>query len=275
MTDYNCSFEVKRLSSMMLRRGSTTSPCLGKSRMWPIIASDSLLFLSIAKSRTCFWSLGSGLVNIAVILVVGVTVTDSSLLQYSSVKDRKFDYHVNTRVTEIIPDQKVVKIASGSTVPYDILILATGSDAFVPQIPGHDAKGVFVYRTLSDLTHLIDFASVHRGQTAITIGGGLLGLEAAKAMRDLQDFSNVKIIDRNKWLLARQLDSDAGTLVSRKVRDLGVEVLHNKSLKRIDVDGDNNITGVTFTDGEGIDCCCVCFAVSCLMTPSLHSPCNY
>ena len=134
----------------------------------------------------------------------------------------------------------------------------------MPKIPGHDAKGVFVYRTLSDLTQLIDFAASHKAQTAITVGGGLLGLEAAKAMTDLQAFSSVKIVDRNKWLMARQLDSDAGSLVTKKVRDLGVEVLHNKSLKSIDVDNDSNMTGITFTDGERLDCCCVCFAVNCL-----------
>ena len=142
------------------------------------------------------------------------------------------------------------------------MVLATGSDAFVPQIPGHEAKGVFVYRTLSDLTRLIEFASVNKNKTAITIGGGLLGLEAAKAMTDLEDFGNVKIVDRNQWLLARQLDSDAGRLVTKKVRELGLEVLHQKSLRSIDVSDDNSITGVTFTDGEHIDCCCVCFAVS-------------
>ena len=81
-------------------------------------------------------------------------------------------------------------------------------------------------------------------------------------MTDLEDFGNVKIVDRNQWLLARQLDSDAGRLVTKKVRELGLEVLHQKSLRSIDVSDDNSITGVTFTDGEHIDCCCVCFAVS-------------
>lgn len=90
----------------------------------------------------------------------------------------------------------------------------------------------------------------------------MLGLEAAKAMTDLQDFGNVKLIDRNKWVLARQLDADAGTLVTRKIRELGLDVLHEKRVAKIKTDDDNNVTGILFEDGEEIDCCCICFAVS-------------
>lgn len=127
--------------------------------------------------------------------------------------------------------------------------------------PGYDAKGIFVYRTISDLERLIDFASHHKGETAVTVGGGLLGLEAAKAMTDLEDFGNVKLVDRNKWVLARQLDGDAGTLVTRKIRELGLDVLHEKRVARIKTDSDNNVTGLVFEDGEELDCCCICFAV--------------
>ena len=129
------------------------------------------------------------------------------------------------------------------------------------QTPGHDAKGVFVYRTISDLERLIEYAAHHKGGTAATVGGGLLGLEAAKAMTDLQDFGNVKLIDRNKWVLARQLDGDAGTLVTRKIRELGLDVMHEKRVARVKTDVDNNVTGIVFEDGEEIDCCCICFAV--------------
>lgn len=107
----------------------------------------------------------------------------------------------------------------------------------------------------------MDFASTHKGQTGVTVGGGLLGLEAAKAMTDLEDFGSVKLIDRNKWVLARQLDGDAGSLVTKKIRDLGLEVLHEKRVAKIHTDDDNNVTGVLFEDGQEINCCCICFAV--------------
>lgn len=141
-------------------------------------------------------------------------------------------------------------------------MLATGSDAVLPKhTPGHDAKGIFVYRTITDLERLIDFAAQHKGETGVTVGGGLLGLEAAKAMTDLQDFGSVKLIDRNKWVLARQLDGDAGSLVTRKIRELGLDVMHEKRVATIKTDEDNNVTGIVFEDGEEISCSCICFAV--------------
>lgn len=147
-------------------------------------------------------------------------------------------------------------------VPYDILVLATGSDAVLPKhTPGYDANGVFVYRTIADLESLIEFASRHKGTVGAAVGGGLLGLEAAKAMMDLESFSTVAVVDRNEYLLARQLDADAGHLVTEKVRELGIEVKHKKRIASVDVDGENNVIGITFEDGETIDCSCVCFAV--------------
>ncbi|KAJ5161578.1 hypothetical protein N7492_006970 [Penicillium capsulatum] len=181
---------------------------------------------------------------------------------YGSFKERTFDHHLNTRVVQIHPENKTVDTSTGDTIAYDILVLATGSDATLPtHTPGHDAKGIFVYRTISDLERLIDFAAQHKGETAVTVGGGLLGLEAAKAMTDLEDFGNVKLIDRNKWVLARQLDADAGTLVTRKIRELGLEVLHQKRVAVVNTNAENNVTGITFEDGEQIECCCICFAI--------------
>ncbi|OJJ63719.1 hypothetical protein ASPSYDRAFT_38347 [Aspergillus sydowii CBS 593.65] len=181
---------------------------------------------------------------------------------YGSFKDRSFDYYLNTRVTDVLPQYKTVKTSTGDIITYDTLVLATGSDAVLPtSTPGHDAKGIFVYRTISDLERLMEFASTHKGQTGVTVGGGLLGLEAAKAMTDLEDFGSVKLIDRNKWVLARQLDGDAGSLVTKKIRDLGLEVLHEKRVAKIHTDDDNNVTGVLFEDGQEIDCCCICFAI--------------
>lgn len=182
--------------------------------------------------------------------------------QYGSFKERAFDHHLNTQVTEINPATKTIQTSTGETVSYDILVLATGSDAVLPtRTPGHDAKGIFVYRTISDLERLIDFASQHKGETAVTVGGGLLGLEAGKAMTDLEDFGNVKLIDRNEWVMARQLDADAGMLVTRKIRELGLDVLHQKRVAAVNTDSGNNVTGITFEDGEQIQCCCICFAV--------------
>lgn len=83
---------------------------------------------------------------------------------YSAVPEGSLNYHLNTKVTEIHPEQKTVSTSSGETVTYDILVLATGSDALLPKhTPGHDAKGVFVYRTIEDLQNLITFAADRKG----------------------------------------------------------------------------------------------------------------
>ena len=79
--------------------------------------------------------------------------------------------------------------------------------------PGHDAAGVFVYRTIEDLQKLIEYSAQKKGTVGAVVGGGLLGLEAAKAMMDLGAFEKVKLIERNRWVLSRQLDGDAGGLV--------------------------------------------------------------
>ena len=169
---------------------------------------------------------------------------------------------MNTIVTEIHPAQKVVSTSRGDTVPYDILVLATGSDALLPRhTPGHDAKGVFVYRTIDDLEKLITYADTCKGTTGAVVGGGLLGLEAAKAMMDLETFGKVKLIERNRWVLSRQLDADAGGMVVDLVTKLGLEVLLSKRVGKIEVDENNAVKGVVFEDGEKMDCNCLMFGI--------------
>ena len=165
-------------------------------------------------------------------------------------------------VTEIHPSQKVVSTSRGDTVPYDILVLATGSDALLPRhTPGHDAKGVFVYRTIDDLEKLIAYADGCKGSTGAVVGGGLLGLEAAKAMMDLETFGKVKLIERNRWVLSRQLDADAGGMVVELVTKLGLDVLLSKRVGKIEVDEENAVKGVVFEDGEKMDCKCLMFGI--------------
>jgi nitrite reductase (NAD(P)H) len=188
--------------------------------------------------------------------------TELTSIQYSNCPAGSLNYHLNTKVLEIHTEHKLVSCSSGETVPYDILVLATGSDALVPRhTPGHDAKGVFVYRTIEDLQKLIDYSADKKGTCGAVVGGGLLGLEAAKAMMDLENFNKVKLIERNRWVLSRQLDGDAGGLVVEQVRDLGLDVLLSKRVGKIEVTDDNAVKGVVFEDGETMDCSTICFAI--------------
>ena len=156
-----------------------------------------------------------------------------------------------------------------NTVPYDILVLATGSAALAPTSTlGHDAPGVFLYRSLGDLDGMIHYSSQPhvKGSTGAVVGGGLLGLEAAKAMLDLANFGKVVIFDKNPWVLSRQLDEDAGRLVGEKIGELGVGLMSEKRVARIKTgggdEGSGRVVGVEFVDGSEMDIGCICYAVS-------------
>ena len=181
---------------------------------------------------------------------------------YTKAPGGSLNYHLNTLVTEIDKEKREVKTSSGQSVTYDYLVLATGSDAVLPRhTPGHDAKGVFVYRTIEDLQNLIEFSKGVKGTAGVVVGGGLLGLEAAKAMMDLEEFKDVKLIERNRWVLSRQLDGDAGGMVVDLVRGLGLDVLLSKRVGKIQVDEKNAVKGLVFEDGEQMDCACIMFAI--------------
>ncbi|KAF2668672.1 nitrite reductase [Microthyrium microscopicum] len=181
---------------------------------------------------------------------------------YDELPNGSLSYHVNSLVTDIDSENKTVRTAKGDDVKYDILILATGSNAVLPKhTPGHDGKGVFVYRTIEDLEKLISFSATKTGTTGLVVGGGLLGLEAAKAMMDLEEFGKVKLIERNRWVLSRQLDGDAGGMVVEQVRKLGLDVMLSKRVGKIHVNEANEVTGVRFEDGEELECSCICFAI--------------
>ncbi|PNY24467.1 Nitrite reductase [Tolypocladium capitatum] len=170
---------------------------------------------------------------------------------YTSASKDALGCHINTEVVDINSEQKTVSCANGNVVPYDVLVLATGSDALLPRhTPGHDASGVFVYRTIDDLISLIEFADAKKGTVGTVVGGGLLGLEAAKAMMDLGSFAKVKLAERNRWILSRQLDEDAGSMVVQQVNDLGLDVMLGKRVQRIKVDEKNSVTGVV----SGLKC---------------------
>ena len=143
---------------------------------------------------------------------------------------------------------------------YDILVMATGSGAGFPSyISAEEAeriKGVFVYRNISDLEKIMDYAELDHISSASVVGGGLLGLEAAKAVYDIPSIPEVSILIRQNYPLNRQLDSSAGELVLRKIEAMGVKVLTQCEPQaittRIDENGDEIFTGYTTSDGEHI-----------------------
>jgi nitrite reductase (NADH) large subunit len=151
------------------------------------------------------------------------------------------------RAMKIDRRRKVILSSNGVDVPYDYAVLATGSVPFVPPIPGVDKIGVFVYRTIEDLEAIIAYAKKCRN--VAVMGGGLLGLEAAKAVCELG--LDAHVVEFAPRLMPRQLDQAGAGLLARKIRELGVKVHTGRNTAR--VMGEDVVSGLRFADGERLD----------------------
>ncbi len=156
---------------------------------------------------------------------------------------------VGDRAATIDRSAKCVHSQHGETLPYDAIILATGSFPFVPPIPGKDAQGSFVYRTIEDLEAIRDYAA--NCKTGVVVGGGLLGLEAANALRNLGLETNV--VEFAPRLMSVQIDDAGGRLLKKKIEDLGVRVHLNKSTTQIVADENGRICKMIFADNSELE----------------------
>ncbi|KQY04046.1 nitrite reductase [Mycobacterium sp. Root135] len=161
------------------------------------------------------------------------------------------------RVTRVDTAGKYVTTVLGRRISYDALVLATGSSAFVPPVPGHDLPHCHVYRTLDDLDAIrADAVRAGDGAAGVVIGGGLLGLEAANALR--QFGMTPHVVERSPRLMAQQLDEAGGALLSRMVGELGIVVHVDVGTDAIESRDDG--LRVTLGDGSVIDAGLVIFA---------------
>lgn len=156
--------------------------------------------------------------------------------------------HLNTKATSIDTANKTVTTADGRQLDYDKLVLATGSYPFVPPLPGKDRDNCFVYRTIEDMDAMRN-ASMS-AKTGVVIGGGLLGLEAAKALKDLG--LQTHVVEFAPRLMAVQIDDGGGKVLRKKIEDLGVGVHTQKATTEI-VDGDNAFHKMNFADGSFLE----------------------
>jgi nitrite reductase (NADH) large subunit len=151
--------------------------------------------------------------------------------------------HLGDPVQEINRHDKTVHSLMGVTFKYDYLVMATGSSAFVPDIDGVEKDGVFVYRTIEDLDLIKAYAP--HVKTGAVIGGGLLGLEAAKALMDL-GITDTHVIEFAPRLMPRQIDLAGSEILQAKLRELGLSIHLNKSTSRIG--GDHKVDALHFND---------------------------
>ena len=162
--------------------------------------------------------------------------------------------HSGDRVVEIDRAAKLVRSGHGVAEPYDVLLIATGSKAFVPPFKGALTAdgglkpGLFAYRTLDDCTGIAAYAKGAR--KAVTIGGGLLGLEAARALGGLGCESHV--VHLAGHLLELQLDATGGGMLRRTMEGFGLHVHTGKATT--EVLGEDRVIGLAFKDGTTIDC---------------------
>ena len=157
--------------------------------------------------------------------------------------------HIGELVTDIDRSQKRLLTHKGNSYEYDFLILATGSTPFVPPIKGVEKQGVFVYRTLEDLDAILDYGKKIRKEGKLKagiLGGGLLGLEAGKAVLDMG--LKPYVIELAESLMPRQLDKGGANLLQEIIEDLGIDVLLGKLTQSIQ--GDASIEAVEFKDGS-------------------------
>jgi nitrite reductase (NADH) large subunit len=186
-----------------------------------------------------------------------LTLGEAAMWDHASV-----DLKTGERVVKINAEAKTVETAAGNTFEYDELVVATGSNAARLPIPG--AELTHVYRTLEDVWAINKAIAeltekLGRKVKAVTIGGGLLGLESAAGTEQLG--ATPIVIDGSQWLMATQLDEGAGQAMGRLIKAKGFEVHGGVFPSEVLSDGEGQVTGVLMADGRTIDADMVIVAI--------------
>jgi nitrite reductase (NADH) large subunit len=161
-------------------------------------------------------------------------------------------FHPGVLVDRVDPDRRVVETADGDVYPYDVAVFATGSRAFIPPmdglrgVDGKPKPGVFAYRTIDDGRRIREHAQP--GSHAVVLGGGLLGLEAAKSLLDLG--VRVTVAQQAATLMEQQVDDLGGLFLRRAIERLGIEIVSGVGASR--VVGEGRIEAVMLSDGRSL-----------------------
>ncbi|MFJ2156664.1 nitrite reductase large subunit NirB [Streptomyces sp. NPDC087856] len=177
----------------------------------------------------------------------GRTPEELSLTDAEFIRDHGIELHVGDPAETIDRVSRTVTARSGLSLEYDTLVLATGSYPFVPPVPGKDAEGCFVYRTIEDLLAIEAYAG-SRATTGAVVGGGLLGLEAAGALKGLGLTSH--IVEFAPRLMPVQIDAGGGAALLRTIEDMGLTVHTGVGTQEILTGADGAVTGMRLSDGS-------------------------
>ena len=174
--------------------------------------------------------------------------SDLALATRDTYRDWGVDAHFGDPVSSIDRDSKQVITEHGRKFSYDKLVLATGSYPFVPPVPGSDHKRCLTYRTIDDLGEIR--AKAQGSKIGVVVGGGLLGLECANALRNLG--LETHVVEFAPGLMGVQLDEGGSRMLRRKVQGLGVQVHTGKNTKNIGK-GKDRALNMEFADGENLE----------------------
>ncbi|OAB44117.1 nitrite reductase large subunit NirB [Paenibacillus glacialis] len=183
------------------------------------------------------------------------TVEDIVLNDWNWYKDNRITLHTTTTVTHIDAINKKVTTDNGMTECYDKIIIATGSNPFILPIPGSDKEGVVGFRDISDCNQMLDASRKYN--KAAVIGGGLLGLEAAKGLVNLG--MDVTVVHLMEDIMERQLDHSASSMLQAELERQGIKFAMGKQTSEL-IGGDR-VSGLQFSDGSVLDAELVVMAV--------------
>jgi len=162
-------------------------------------------------------------------------------------REQNINIHLGKPVTRIFPDSQEIEVAGGKKEKYESLLLANGSFSFIPPFKGTDKKGIFALRTLDDAFELLEYLKNH--QRVVVIGGGLLGLEIARAMKSRG--ARVDVVEFFDRLLPRQLDIQGASLLKAQVENMGINV--HLGLATEEILGQNDVRGLRFKGEREIE----------------------
>ncbi|RVU26028.1 nitrite reductase large subunit [Streptomyces antnestii] len=177
----------------------------------------------------------------------GRTPDELSLTDGEFIARHGIELHLGDPAEHIDRASRTVTARSGLKVTYDTLVLATGSYPFVPPVPGKDATGCFVYRTIEDLLAIEEYAEA-RATTGAVVGGGLLGLEAAGALRGLG--LDTHVVEFAPRLMPVQVDEGGGAALLRTITDMGLSVHTGVGTQEIVADEGGAVRAMKLSDGS-------------------------
>ncbi|MFG2813541.1 nitrite reductase large subunit NirB [Streptomyces sp. NPDC048410] len=200
----------------------------------------------------------------------GTTAEELSLVPDGFMVRHGITPHLGDPATAVDRAARTVTSASGRVLRYDALVLATGSYPFVPPVPGHDTPGCHVYRTLEDVGAIREDAV--RARTGIVVGGGLLGLEAAGALRTLG--LETHVVEFAPRLMALQVDEGGGAVLRRKIEELGVRVHTGTGTSAVEAGADGRVRAARLSDGTELPAGLVVFSAGVRARDQLARDCG-